>query len=460
MTSSLRTALTAAIFALAGLGLLVSGALVVLTTYLQWETAVIRESVDSVRLAQEAEILLLLHERAVDPLVRREIEGRLRQTLSKARGHVTTEHEAAVLREAESQVERYLAGSRSPEPALDLEREAAYSALDALVDENITQARAGMRDAVRWDRIANVLGLTTAVLPLALAIWILAWLKARAFRPLFVLAGAMERFGQGERDVRAEEAGPLEVCEMAARFNAMASALAAQRDIQMAFLAGVAHDLRNPLSVLATSLAMVRPDRPLPPEPRLRRIVEVLGRQLGRMDRMVGDFLDMAKIEAGKLELLLGACDARTLVREVAEMFEGTSPRHQVRITLPGEEIPIRCDPLRMEQVLTNLVSNAIKYSPDGGVVAVTLAREEDEAVIVVEDQGIGMSEDEQRILFEPFSRQGAAKEVVPGLGLGLFVVKRIILAHGGKIEVESAKGRGSTFRVRLAIAPGAPATP
>lgn len=453
--ASLRATLTVVISVLVGLGLIVSGALVILTTHLTSKSAILQESVGGVRRAQQAQVLLLLHARAEDPVVARQLEHALWETLSRAADHVTTDGEAGILHGAEAGVRAYLSAARSAEPRHDRHRQqdSAYGALDALVDENVAQARAAMQDAERWDRVANVLGGATAVLPLALAVWLLSWLKGAVLRPLLVLARAMEKFGNGDRDTRAEELGPLEVREMAARFNEMASAFVAQREMQMAFLAGVAHDLRNPLSALTMSVASIRPDRPLPPEPRLRRTVEVLLRQLARMDRMLGDFLDMAKIEAGRLDLQLETMDARAFVRDVTELFETTAARHRVETTLPGDEVLVLCDRLRMEQVLLNLLGNALKYSPGGGAILVSLAQTGEEAVIEVTDGGIGMSEEEQRLLFEPFQRQGMIKDAVPGTGLGLFVVKRVVTAHGGTIEVESAPGRGSTFRVRMPIA-------
>ena len=114
----------------------------------------------------------------------------------------------------------------------------------------------------------------------------------------------------------------------------------------------------------------------------------------------------------------------------------------------------IRCDPLRIEQVITNLLSNAIKYSPEGGRVDVAVAPQEDGAVISVTDQGLGISEEDQQRLFEPFRRVGLSMETIPGVGLGLFVVRRIVEAHHGRIDVTSARGKGSSFRIWIPSSP------
>jgi signal transduction histidine kinase len=239
---------------------------------------------------------------------------------------------------------------------------------------------------------------------------------------------------------------------MSRRFNEMADALAVRRQLQVAFLGGVAHDLRNPLAVLKLSLALVPPDQPLPPERRLRQMMEKIARQITRLDRMAGDFLDMAKIEAGELELKLGEHDACELVRHVTALFADTPAERRLRTTLPRIAVQLMCDPLRMEQVLTNLISNAMKYSPEESVVDLSLEEQASAVVFTVVDHGVGIPENEQQRVFEPFRRAGMSKETVPGVGLGLFVVRRIVEAHGGRIELSSAEGVGSTFRVHVPV--------
>ena len=124
-----------------------------------------------------------------------------------------------------------------------------------------------------------------------------------------------------------------------------------------------------------------------------------------------------------------------------------------IDVQLPEEPAVVECDPMRIEQVVTNLISNAIKYSPDDAPVTVSVASNDEEVAVSVADRGIGLSEEERQRLFEPFRRVGLSKEAVPGVGLGLFVVKRIVDAHHGRIEVESEPGEGSTFRVLLPAA-------
>jgi signal transduction histidine kinase len=260
----------------------------------------------------------------------------------------------------------------------------------------------------------------------------------------------MEQFGRGDHDARAPEAGPTELRRMSRTFNEMARALGQQRRAQIAFLAGVAHDLRNPLSVLKMSAALVPPDRPLPPEAQMRRLIEKIARQISRLERMTSDFLDLANIEAGELHLEPALHDARDLAAQVSELFADSSVTSRLHLVLPEAPIELFCDSLRIEQVLTNLVSNAIKYSPAESEIRLSLEREQGEVVFRVVDHGIGIAQSDRTRIFEPFQRVGRSKENAPGAGLGLFVVRRIVEAHGGRIEIESAPDVGSTFSVRL----------
>jgi signal transduction histidine kinase len=173
------------------------------------------------------------------------------------------------------------------------------------------------------------------------------------------------------------------------------------------------------------------------------------------MKRLVDDLLDAARIEAGTLELQMERSDARDLVRAVVDLFEPVARAHHLVTDIPKQPVMLMCDPVRLEQVLTNLINNAIKYSPRGGTVRVMLARIGSTVTLAVTDEGIGMSQADAEHVFEPFRRTEATKTAIPGVGLGLFVAQRIVEAHGGTISVVSTPGKGSTFTVRL---PGATA--
>ena len=174
---------------------------------------------------------------------------------------------------------------------------------------------------------------------------------------------------------------------------------------------------------------------------------------------MVGDFLDASRIEGGHLELIRRRSDARDFVRDVVQLYETSSFSHPLRLAIPSSPVMVDCDPERMAQVLNNLVSNAIKYSPNGGPVVLSLREEGENAILTVSDSGIGIAHGDLEKIFEPFRRTGASRETIPGVGLGLSVSRRIVEGHGGRIVVQSELGAGSTFRVEVPLAEARPAS-
>jgi two-component system, OmpR family, sensor histidine kinase MtrB len=451
---TLRMIFTSIVTTVALLALAVTGSVLVLSQYLSRTSSLLANSVESVRAAEETQIALLLHERATDRASAARYETEMLGNLAAMQRDALLGHAAQPVQEATQLVSAYIAAARSGvrSPELVSQHGAAYRILDAISDINVKDAQQARDAAARWDRWLYGASLSITALVLGLAGWLVWWMRTQAFQPLFELAEAMRRFGRGERDARAPESGPAELRDMVVRFNEMARMLSAQREAQIAFLGGVAHDLRNPLAALATSVQLIPPGEPLPPEPRIRRTLDLVRRQLTKLERMINDFMDMTKIDSGTLELHTARHDLRSLLREVVQLFEATAPGHRLELSLPDEALEVECDSLRVEQIVSNLMSNAIKYSPSAGQVEVALFRDSDAAVITVRDYGIGISEEDLEHLFEPFRRARLGQEKIPGAGLGLYVVRRLIDAHGGRIDVESVPGRGATFCVRLPL--------
>jgi signal transduction histidine kinase len=466
---SLKAVVTSTTVVLGGLALAAAASLVLLTSYLHRTTESLSQAVNGVRIAEQLEVDLLSLVLRPDPAARlpsdtervfTEREDSIRRHLAEARRQELSEQERALLVEAEQAISSYLLQREGAWDLTDAEArarvlgpplEAALEALERLVELNVTEAHLAQARADRVDWLANFVGFGVASLLVLGGAGLLLWMRRSVFRPLLAISNAMRRFGSGRKRTRAPETGPSELRDMARTFNEMANSLGRQQEEQLTFLAGVAHDLRNPLSALKMSAALVTSGRPLTEE-RMQKTMALVRRQVARLDRMVGDLLDATRIEAGRFELQLEERDARELVREVAELYQGGSSQ-DLQVQLPEEPIPLSCDPARMEQVLHNLVSNALKYSPTGSRVDLILAREGEEAVLSVVDRGIGMSAEDVRHLFMPFRRASRARETAPGVGLGLSVARRIVEAHGGRIEVDSRPGVGSTFRVRLPLA-------
>ncbi|WNG13625.1 ATP-binding protein [Cystobacter fuscus] len=470
---SLKRVITFAVALLASLGLVAASSLVVLTTYLHRATLSMQAAVQGIQAAQGLEVSLLnLHRlqgalrrgEAVTVNIIEEAERQLSVQLERTRRQAQSEEERELLTQVDNAFSLYLdIQGRALETdgqmraELNLRLETTLAAINQLIALNIQEARVEQSRVDRWDRMADMAGLGVAVLLVLGVVVLLVWMRRAVFHPLLGISRAMRRFGSRGERTQAPIEGAEELRDMARTFNEMADSLQSQRQARLTFLAGVAHDLRNPLSALKMSAALVNSRGPVSEE-RLRKTMALVSRQVSRLDRMVGDLLDATRIEAGHFELKLEERDAGELATSVVELYRSSGAAHELRLLLPEGPLPLRCDATRMEQVLNNLVSNALKYSREGSVVEVEVRREGEEVWLSVKDQGIGISAEEQRHLFTPFQRTGSAREKAPGVGIGLSVARRIVEAHGGRIEVESSPGRGSTFRVRLPRAPSVPA--
>lgn len=386
---------------------------------------------------------------------RSELASEMQEVLAQADATARLPNERELLDEVSTRLSTFLrqrerleAQETSLEEIVHLVRpafERVNESLGALHDLYETQVTHTSTDALREAKVSTIVGVSAAaVLVLGLLALGLV-IHHYALRPMLELNKAIIRFQGGDTSVRAGEEGLREVTELATAFNEMAEAMARQRDDQLTFLAGIAHDLRNPLSGLKLGLhALAR----APAEPQRSRTRVRLDRQVDRLARLVEDLLYATRIEAGKFELRIERFDARDVVRDMVELYAPTCPHHEVVAELPETPVVLEGDPLRIEQVVSNLLSNGIKYSPSGGPVRVTVQRKEEHVVIAVSDCGIGIAPSDLSKIFLPFRRNHPG--TVPGAGLGLSVVRRIVQAHGGHVEVESKPGVGATFRVWL----------
>lgn len=217
------------------------------------------------------------------------------------------------------------------------------------------------------------------------------------------------------------------------------------------FFALVSHELRTPLTSIIGYLDLVLDDgEGLDAD--TQRFLEVVQRNARRLLRLVGDLLFVAQVEAGQLSLEQTQVDLGQIAAEAVEAARPRAEGNGVSVVLSAEPArPLSGDRDRFGQMLDNLIGNAVKFSPDGGHVEVSLADEGDAAVLEVRDTGMGIPPEDLGRLFERFFRSSdATRRAVPGVGLGLTIVKAIIDAHGGTIEVASDPREGTTFRITL----------
>lgn len=467
----LSSAIRAGIAVLALLALVSVTTLIFAERYLTRTAHDLEDNLHSVRVAQGLQLAVLEHARTAnrylltaDPLFRSEADkyqAQVQQLLKESWNYVGDEEEAALLQQIQAEIDAYLSWrrQRAPEPGeLDPDTlewaDRAVHQLDSLLQEMVALDLAES-DAAQL-RVAQVRGLVEKVaigplvanLLLGIAVAVLA--KRVLFGPLRHTRKLAAALIEGETGTPLQRPAFVEIREIEEALTSAARQLAEKQQRQLGFLAGVAHDLRNPLSALRLAVASLGRDRPLPDETRLRSMLRLVERQITRLDRLVGDLLDATRIEAGELELRKERRAVTELVREVIELFRESSQRP---ISFRGTDCLADVDAVRIEQVVTNLVSNALKYSPEASPIEVEVTCEQGEVMVRVRDYGIGIAPEDLPHIFEPFRRARGSRDNVPGVGLGLSVSRKIAEAHGGRIDVESRLGEGSTFTLRLPAA-------
>ncbi len=221
------------------------------------------------------------------------------------------------------------------------------------------------------------------------------------------------------------------------------------------FVATASHELRSPLTSIKGFVELLG-RAPEGMSARQREFVEIILRSTDRLVDLVNDLLDVARIEADRVEINPRPVDVGEAIREVVELM---GPRIAEKQQQLGTHIapvlpPALADPSRVRQIVANLLTNAHLYTPEGGRIHVGAEPDRAWVEIVIEDSGIGMSQEETERVFERFYRAPRGGQSMPGTGLGLSIVKSLVDLHEGQIEVDSASGRGTLFRVRLPIAP------
>jgi signal transduction histidine kinase/ActR/RegA family two-component response regulator len=220
------------------------------------------------------------------------------------------------------------------------------------------------------------------------------------------------------------------------------------------FLATLAHELRNPLAPLRNMLELIKRANG---DPAVIEQAEVtMSRQLQQLEQLVDDLLDVNRITRGKLQLRKRRVELAPLLHQATEPAKPLAERARQELTVsaPSEPMWVRADPVRLVQIFGNLLTNACKYTDDGGHIQIIAERVDGEAVVTVKDDGIGIPPDQLRAVFEMFSQVKSGQERAEGgLGIGLTLVKRLVEMHDGYVEAHSeGLGRGSEFIVRLPV--------
>jgi signal transduction histidine kinase len=299
-----------------------------------------------------------------------------------------------------------------------------------------------------WRRFANRV-LIAALIGLAFAMIVAVVFTRRAMRPLKRLQTAAIDVGRGDLDTRVEPSGMEEIDALATAFNTMVREIQHRETVTRDFLMRVTHDLRTPLTAIRGHTQALS-DGVVPPEA-IPRSLSAIDDESMRLDALVTDLLDLAKLEARRFRLDLSAVDSNELVDRAFHAFTGEAARRGMvyeRSLLPLPNL--YTDESRVRQIVGNLIDNALRWTPDGGTVRVSAhPRTGGGAVISVTDSGPGIAPDRLDEIFEPF-RSENTPDGQHGSGLGLAISRQLARALGGDLRVESRIGAGSRFTLEL----------
>ena len=277
------------------------------------------------------------------------------------------------------------------------------------------------------------------------------WLSRRLTEPVRVLTRATEDVAAGRYDVEIPEApGRDEIALLSERFRGMVSKLAEGEKLKRSFLMSVTHELRTPLTAIRGHVEAIREGVVSEPDG-VRTSLDIVAAETDRLERLVGDVLDLAKLQAHRFTVRNEEVDLERLLDQAYGAFTEEARRREIHYSVSGADAApvIVSDGDRVLQVITNLLSNAFRWTPDGGKVELRLASANGVVSVDVVDSGPGVPPSQQARIFEAFVSQD-----VDGTGLGLPIARELAVALGGGIEVSSNVGAGSRFRVRLPVVP------
>jgi signal transduction histidine kinase len=333
-----------------------------------------------------------------------------------------------------------------------------------LADEDSLAAAYGAsakREAARAVRI----GVAALVAAAGLLVLFGVFLARGVARPVRMVADGASQVARGDLSTRLAEGGAAEIDTLTRAFNAMARSLEQgkheletqneelrQSQRMMSQLVSVvSHELRTPLASIRGYTSVLL-NRSVAPDD-MTHYLEIVHEQGRRLEALVDEFLESERVQAGRIELKDEPLDLKPLLLAEAQLLSSGASNHRIEVEIASESLPVRGDRDRLAQVIDNLLTNAVKYSPEGGLVEVEAELELDAVRVRVRDQGLGVSEEHQARIFTKFFRGDARESGITGTGLGLAVSREIIEAHGGRIGFTSRAGSGSTFWFELPLA-------
>lgn len=312
-----------------------------------------------------------------------------------------------------------------------------------VVAKPVTELRA------QWLTLLGRLALALAV-GVGLAGMLFWWLSRRFTEPVLALTRATQNVAAGRYDVEIPDPrGSDEISLLSDRFRRMVAKLAEGEQLKRSFLMSVSHELRTPLTAIRGHVEALREGIVSEPE-QVRSSLDVIASEADRLERLVGDVLDLAKLQAHRFTVRHEEVDLGRVLDHAYSAFAEEARRREIdyRLEAVSEPPVIVSDGDRVLQVISNLLTNAFRWTPDGGRIELELTAENGVARVDVADSGPGISKEQRERIFEPFISND-----VNGTGLGLPIARELAVALGGRIELSSASGTGSRFRLVLPTA-------
>ena len=288
----------------------------------------------------------------------------------------------------------------------------------------------------------------------ALAVLVVNALMLRTItRPIGELNEGIARMSQGDLSARVNVRGRNEFANLAKAFNSMSERLEQLDKSRSQFVSNASHELKTPLSTIKILIETLLYQDPMDPDMAKEFMTDV-NKEIDRLNRIVSDLLTLVNIDSG-IKMNLENLDIAALLQEQAKRLAPLARENGIELDCAAKEaMEVNGDALKLQQVLHNIIDNAIKYTPRGGEVHCTLTRQGKKAVIRVSDTGVGIPEEDLPHIFDRFYRVDKARSrETGGTGLGLSIVKQFVLLHGGNIEATSKVGEGTTFTIELPLA-------
>lgn len=297
---------------------------------------------------------------------------------------------------------------------------------------------------------ARTIAIMVSVVCLAFGIVLAIWTTRSITHPLAEMQKKTREISDGIFKADLDLPSPPEIGELAKAINTMCSRLQQVDKMKMDFFALMSHELRTPLTSIKEGTNLFLEGKGGEVTEKQKKLLTIMSEESDRLIGLVNSVLDLSKLESGLLAFNFTTEELGPLITRVVHEVRPLAEAKHIKINQDVAELPaIFMDSERMLQVLRNLVSNALKFTPSKGTVTITARSEEHAIVFSVSDTGPGIPQEHAATIFDKF-RQGPGPGKVPGTGLGLAIVKHIILSHGGSVWVQSKEGCGSTFTVQL----------